>query len=289
MLGHGGDARFRNMTEVCTVSGIRFCITHWAAWAPGLDTPEAWQAWARAPFLPLGEAAPDLARIPAMQRRRIDRLGRCAIEVADACRQPQDRDAPLVFVSRHGDLARSLALLRDLIQDQPMSPTQFGLSVHNAVAAQYSMLHGERGNYTALAAGKAGIEAGLIESAALLGAGARSVMLVACDDRIPQAYWRYHDEPLSLFGFALRLVASDAAEAAAATATGLRFSLHWQACPDQTADQSLNQAPNQAPDQADAGTRLLPHALDALRFLIGQDSDWQHQAEGRLWQWQRHV
>jgi hypothetical protein len=57
-----------------------------------------------------------------------------------------DSDVPLVFASRHGDVARSMDLLGALVSDQPLSPTGFGLSVHNAIAALYSIARGHRGN-----------------------------------------------------------------------------------------------------------------------------------------------
>jgi hypothetical protein len=80
---------------------------------------------------------------------------------------------PLVFASRHGDVARSMDLLGALASDQPLSPTGFGLSVHNAIAALYSIARGHRGNYLALAAGQATVEAACLEAAGLLADGAR--------------------------------------------------------------------------------------------------------------------
>lgn len=256
------------------MSGIRFRMTDWAAWAPGLSEPGQWRQWAHAPFLPQGEAQPELSQVPAMQRRRIDPLGRCAITVADACRRPGDAGAPLVFVSRHGDLARSLRLLQSLQAGTGLSPTQFGLSVHNAVAAQYSQLRQERGNYTALAAGMAGIEAGLIECAGLLGSGAATVTLVACEDHVPEVYRAYQDEPSLRFGLALRLLPGTAAE-------GVGFSLAW------TEDEA--EAADAAADAPADATVPLPHALQALRFLIGTDKTWRHAVADRCWHWRRHA
>ena len=136
---------------------IEFSVVDWAAWAPGLATRSAWQDWAQAPWLPEGEDTPGLPEVPAMQRRRIERLGRMAIQAACWCEAGEGADSrvPLVFASRHGDVARSMDLLGSLVADQPLSPTGFGLSVHNAIAALYSIVRGERGNYLALAAGRA--------------------------------------------------------------------------------------------------------------------------------------
>lgn len=125
---------------------IEFSIVDWAAWAPGLSERSQWLGWADAPYPPQGEDTPALAEIPAMQRRRIERLGRMAIQAACWCEDGQGADSqvPLVFASRHGDVARSMDLLGALASDQPLSPTGFGLSVHNAIAALYSIARGQR-------------------------------------------------------------------------------------------------------------------------------------------------
>ena len=73
-----------------------------------------------------------------MQRRRIERLGRMAIQTACWCQEAEESGVPLVFASRHGDVARSMELLEALAADEPPSPTTFGLSVHNAIAALYN-------------------------------------------------------------------------------------------------------------------------------------------------------
>ena len=91
---------------------IEFSVVDWSAWAPGLTTKSDWQAWAQAPALPEGDDTPGLPEVPAMQRRRIERLGRMAIQAACWCEQPDDAgQVPLVFASRHGLLRRSLALV----------------------------------------------------------------------------------------------------------------------------------------------------------------------------------
>ena len=62
---------------------IEFSIVDWAAWAPGLSERSQWLGWADAPYPPVGEDTPALAEIPAMQRRRIERLG-IVVNAADA-------------------------------------------------------------------------------------------------------------------------------------------------------------------------------------------------------------
>ena len=58
-------------------------------------------------------------------------------------------DLPLVFISRHGETPRTLDILSDLASEQPLSPTQFSLSVHNAVIGLWSILRNETSEMTA--------------------------------------------------------------------------------------------------------------------------------------------
>ena len=244
---------------------IQFRVTDWAAWAPGLESSDAWNTWSHDSFVPGGEGMPPLAQVAPMQRRRIDRLGRAAIQAIDECRRDTDAEAPLIFVSRHGDVSRSFALLEALSAEQPMSPTQFGLSVHNAIAALYSIVHGKRGNYTALAGGKASIETAMVEAAGLLADGAESVIVVYCDTQAPQAYAPFLDEPDAFFAFAWRVIPAEHEE-------GQPMTLSWEA----------DAEPAQASDD-------LPKALTVHRFLLSDMNTLSNRAEGLHWQWRRNA
>lgn len=242
---------------------IEFSVVDWSAWAPGLTTKSDWQAWADAPTLPEGADTPALPEVPAMQRRRIERLGRMAIQAACWCEQPDDAgQVPLVFASRHGDVARSMELLDTLRQDAPMSPTGFGLSVHNAVAALYSIARGQRGNYLALAGGRGTVEAACVEAFGLLADGAPEVRVIVYESQLPAVYAGFADEPDPFFAWCWRLARADV--------PGTRLSLGW------------------GRGGQDSPPGALPHSLDALRFLLAAEPALQFQADGQQWSWQRH-
>jgi len=208
---------------------IEFSIVDWAAWAPGLSERSQWLGWAEAPYLPHGGDTPALAEVPAMQRRRIERLGRMAIQTACWCEDGQgaDSDVPLVFASRHGDVARSMDLLGSLAASEPLSPTGFGLSVHNAIAALYSIARGHRGNYLALAAGQATVEAACLEAVALLADGAREVRVVVYESPLPEVYATFADErPVLRLVLAFDRASRGPADAGAAVAAGRRPGQH---------------------------------------------------------------
>lgn len=169
-------------------------VEQWAAWAPGLATQDDWKAWLRDPrALPAdAPAAPSLPEVPAMARRRIDPLGRAALQVAYWAQQDVDAAAlpamPLVFASRWGELARSISMLQELARGEALSPTAFSHSVHNAIGAQYSIQRGITANVSAVAAGEVSAAAGWAEAQALLASGAPAVLLTVFDAPLPQLY-----------------------------------------------------------------------------------------------------
>lgn len=186
---------------------FEFVILDWAAYADGLTQPSEWLAWALGPpVLPAKqvEVVPPLTEMPAMMRRRVDRLGRLACQVAYWC-QPSAAQVPMVFASRYGDAARSLSLLGDLVQGQALSPTGFGLSVHNAVSALYSIARGDTQNTVVVAAGRATVEAALVEAMALLADGAPEVLVVVYEAPLPGDYAVFQDEDPCEYAWAWRI------------------------------------------------------------------------------------
>ncbi|CAI8751987.1 MULTISPECIES: beta-ketoacyl synthase chain length factor [Pseudomonas] len=240
------------------MSVINFNIAQWRAWAPGLDSVEAWQAWSRQPVVLEGsDAAPDVSFLPAMQRRRLSRLARMAFSVGWPLADGRE-NLPLVFVSRHGETPRTFEILSDLANEQPLSPTQFSLSVHNAIIGLWSIMRGETSEMTALAAAGDGLEHGMLEAATLLNEGAPAVLLVITEEQPPEAYSTWIDDVP--FPYAVGLLLTPGTD--------------WRL--------TLNSAP-----QARSKPQW-PHALNLLRTLLGQQPHCQHAWKTRLWTWQRN-
>lgn len=247
---------------------IRFSVDDWAAWAPGLETAPSWQAWAQHPFLPEGDQVPALPEIPPMQRRRIERLGRMAIQVACWCEPDESQPSvPMVFASRHGDVLRSMDLLRTLVADEPLSPTAFGLSVHNAVAALYSIARGSRANYQSIAAGEATVETAIVEACGLLADGAEEVRVVVYDAPLPEIYAAFQQEVDVSYAWCWRI--------RPATGGAGDCSLSWAAT-DETSGRKT------ASD--------MPHGLSLMQFLLSDGPVVRDLVDGPThWRWTRHV
>lgn len=243
---------------------MMFNIAQWRAWAPGLTTVEDWQRWSLTPVVDTGfsdqDAAPDVSFLPAMQRRRLSRLARMAFSVGWPLAEGQQQ-LPLVFVSRHGETPRTFEILSDLAAAQPLSPTQFSLSVHNAVIGLWSIMRGETSEMTALAAAGDGLEHGVMEAVTLLNEGAPAVLLIVTEELPPKAYAPWVDDVPFPYALGLLLTPGD----------------EWQL--------TLSTLPSQ--EHADCGGKW-PHALNLLRALSTQQNTLHHPWKRRLWNWQHN-
>ena len=193
-----------------------------------------------------------------MTRRRIDPLGRAALQVAWWA-QSDVPTGPVVFASRWGELARSVALLRQLAQVEPLSPTAFSLSVHNASSAVYSIARGDTANYAAVSAGPGSATAGVCEAMGLLADGAPQVLVVSVEAGLPDPYQAFDQHPGPLRAWAVLLERAD---------QGLRLKAT---------------APGGTTDHDD-----LPPDLATLRFLIGDAPQWCQRSPQGGWVWSRH-
>ena len=233
-----------------------FRIEQWRAWAPGLDSAADWCAWQQAPFVPADNGEqPDVGFLPALQRRRLSRLARMAFHVAWPLADLAG-PAPLVFVSRHGETPRTLAILSDLADDEPLSPTQFSLSVHNAIIGLWSILRQDTCEMTALAATGDGLEQAILEASCLLAEGAPAVLLVVAEEAPPALYRPFiEDVPFPY-----------------ATALLLRPGQEWH----------LELASSSGPHSP------WPHALNLIGALCEGANHLQHHWKTRQWNWSRN-
>ncbi len=136
--------------------------------------------------------------IPAMQRRRLSRLAKLALNSAMQTLDTHDVDY-IVWVSQYGDEAKTLNILEDVLREQTPSPTQFSTSVHNAISGLYSILCRDATPATSLAGSW---NDGLIEAYAWLKTmpEAGQVLLVYYDEALPDIYIEH--QPFAAFAMA---------------------------------------------------------------------------------------
>lgn len=244
---------------------VFFHVEDWAAFASDLHDKPVWLAWSANPYLPEGDDVPALSEMPAMQRRRLERVGRIALQAAYWCQSAEAADIPLVFASRHGDIQRTYAMLEALARNEALSPTHFGLSIHNAIAAQYSIAKALKQNYLAVSAGKSTAEAAVIEALGLLHDGAEEVMIVMYDGQLPGPYRVFQDESIAEYAWAWRIKRADAKAGAYSLAI-------------------LDSG------KAEENSRSeLPHGLEVMRFMLSKDASLHFNDGARRWHWKRHA
>jgi hypothetical protein len=284
------------------INEVRFSVLAHAAWAPGLETPDAWSAWANSSppgdnaaqieieietgmrsgsDAAAGSGEPPLAAMPAMLRRRASLPGKMALNAAYSAisTAPDKTDIPVVFCSRHGECGRSAELLIDLAQNLPLSPTAFSLSVHNATGGLFSIARHDHANSLALAAGHSTIEHAAIEACSLLADGASAVLLVASDGPLPEAFGKFTDCNEQPFGWAWLV------QAAKTTTPTNTISLRWtMTAPAERNDDGRDSAEV----QEIAKPMAEPGGLQVMRFFLRGDPGLQRTADNRRWIWSRH-
>jgi hypothetical protein len=185
----------------------RAVLRRWSAWAPGCEDREAWRAWCAQPREIAREGRPEASFLPALLRRRCSPLTRIMLTVAfDCCDEGVRSRVGNVFASRHGNINESIELLERLAQQQPLSPTRFSHSVHNAQAGLFSIAAGNRCASSSIAAEEDTFACGYLEALTFLErAPGSSVLLVMADVPLADAFAGLIDEAAASYGLALHL------------------------------------------------------------------------------------
>lgn len=171
---------------------VKFSLSHWSGWTTPALVPSSSELSVR-----IAET-PDASAIPTMLRRRLNTLGRAA--AAEILRYTESQQhLPVVYSSRHGDIGRTLSVLRELAGKEPVSPMGFSLSVHNAVPGILSIHSGNTANITSLAALNESLVPTLLEATGLLQDGHPQVMCLFADVPIPDIYRHSCPEPVTPF------------------------------------------------------------------------------------------
>jgi hypothetical protein len=186
---------------------MEFHIKKCSAWCGNLRTSQYWQQWALGEILyQEADDLPALKEIPAMQRRRLSHFAKLTMQcVLDVISDESD-DLPCVFSSRHGDLHKTAKLIEDVAQKSDLSPTHFGLSVHNAVAGLYSIFAKNKQPMTAISAGEDSFLMALVDGYAKLESQKLDkVLVVYTDEVVPEKYSQYVSEAERTISIALIL------------------------------------------------------------------------------------
>jgi hypothetical protein len=244
-----------------TIPVARFRVDDWMACGPGLETREDWRLWSRGISDRPAETNRSVPTLPPMLRRRISAIGQMAFQAGDGL--SEQRTARFIFCSRHGEFDRTLRILQSLIAKEPISPADFSLSVHNALAGLLSIAWGNTAGHTVVAAGADSFGYGLLEGVACLKASSNDrVVVIYFDDRLPHPYDEVADSDETCVALALLL-----------------------APPRHDGDDlGVGFGPRDRTNQPQSATAL---ALDFIRFMLSGEREKISIGNHTLWRWQR--
>lgn len=233
-------------------------IIDWHASAPGISDAAAWRAWAQQDQ-DIDPAAPHAkpSELPMMTSRRLNSGSRLAVDGGLAMLRRHAPDAVL-FTSRHGELERNNRILEALATVQPISPTDFAMSVHNSSVGNLTIAAKQPLVSSSLSAGQDTFQQGLIEVLTLFQAGYQRVLMVDFDGLLPTFYHPHLPVNLPTWAWSLALVLE--------AGDGLQ-------CETQAHD-----AREEAP---------LPQGLQFLRGYLKGDAAFNVAGERSDWRWSR--
>ncbi len=139
------------------IAPLSFQLHAWSAWNEARPTPDCWLG----NNVDSSMAAP--GEIPMMLRRRATSVGRAAIGAAIGL--PDVENARFVLATRYGELARTTSILNDLAQSEPVSPADFGMSVHHGLSGLLSIATKNKKGHSAVSAGAESFGYGMLEAA----------------------------------------------------------------------------------------------------------------------------
>ncbi|HXN87412.1 MAG TPA: beta-ketoacyl synthase chain length factor [Candidatus Binataceae bacterium] len=242
-------------------ASARFRLIDWMACGPGLESREDWTAWLRDEELHKAEAVSVALTLPTMLRRRISVIGQMAFRASYALLE--NRIARFIFCSRHGEFQRTLNILKSLAAQEPVSPAEFSLSVHNALAGLLSIAWKNTAGHTTISAGADSFGAAMLDAIACLKSQpAEPVMVVYFDDLLPEPYDTFNDRDDTCLALAMLL--------GAPPNDGEDLTVSFEPCARETASLSATE-----------------QALDFLRFILSGESERISIGERLQWRWQR--
>lgn len=220
-----------------------------------------WYAWVRGeiPLVDHEETAAVKA-MPPMLRRRAHRVGRAALEALYASTLDY-ADQPIVFCSRHSELARSVTLMQELAAEGKVSPQEFSMAVHNAIPGLFLIAKKSQTPVVSLASENRMALSGMVEALALMADGASSVILVFCDAPLPALFHHFLESEPTCFAFALEMT------------TGKNYRLVYA---------------DATPSPAEIPSAQMPaSSLPLLRFMLDETQNALPLTETADWQLQR--
>jgi len=128
-----------------------------------------WSAWGLGELLGLTncthiqQGKPNVDSLSSMVKRRMPLLSKYIFDMQS---QQSVQQIPIVFASKNAELNRTFKIIRSF--DSDVSPTQFSMSVNNAIAGLLSVINADKSNYTVIDSLSGVLETALVEASSML-------------------------------------------------------------------------------------------------------------------------
>ncbi len=244
-------------------TSARFRVEDWIACGVGLESREDWIGWLHGVKARKDAAAQAVVSLPTMLRRRISVVGQMAFRASYALSENQM--PRFIFCTRHGEFQRTLRMLQSLAAQEPVSPAEFSLSVHNALAGLLSIARSNTAGHTTISAGADSFGSAMLDAVGCLKSKPfEPVMLVYFDDLLPEPYDEFADGDETCVALAILLSPPH----------------------DDGEDLTLVLEPR---DHDATSLSASGQALDFLRFILSGERERKSIGERLQWRWQRDA
>ncbi|EEX94529.1 3-oxoacyl-(acyl-carrier-protein) synthase [Vibrio orientalis CIP 102891 = ATCC 33934] len=238
-----------------SVQNISFNIDSWLAHSNGFSQSQDWDNWAISLQWP-EETKLITSAIPPMMRRRMSNLSKLAVQTAIELLSEHQVDY-LVFASRHGELQRSAALIKDIIQGEEASPMAFAQSVHNTAAGLATIATKKPIPLTSISAAENTFQSAILEAWLYLSDNPdHKVLVIDFDEPLPEPYTTFETQDYR--GYGLGLVLS----------SGHQFAVSFS-------------------DNTEYHQATLPQGLEFVRQYLSNKRDWMIESPRQLGSWTR--
>jgi Beta-ketoacyl synthase, N-terminal domain len=240
---------------------MRFRVEDWVAFGPGLGAHPELTEWSSGMGTARRATELEEVNLPPMFRRRISSAGQTAFRAASALGEQEV--ARFVFCSRYGELDRTFRILNSIVTAEPISPADFTLSVHNALAGLLSIGWRNTAGHTAVCAGADTFGFGLLEAVASLNdADAGAVMLIYFEDSVPPPYDELVEKPESRVALSMLLKPPR----------------------NERGEFRLAFAPR---SQVNRSMLATAQSMDFIKFMLSDDLEREFVGDRAQWRWQR--
>lgn len=160
-------------------------------WLQGLDDVDALILWANGnKNLPKEFTPPKPQYYPKGQLRRLSPFSKVVLHCLDMP-YALSQQLPFIFSSQHGDLAKTVTLIKDAAVSEDLSPTQFALSVHNATTGLFGITTDNIAPTTTISATENTFIEGLVEAMMQCQQENSPVIYAYCDFPVPEEYSQF--------------------------------------------------------------------------------------------------